>query len=150
MQHPRSRHAFCAISAHEILDQAVQLVPRGIDEVVVAYRKCRTDKKFLIRAGAARVVRANEIPSELEQLHAVDRGKLTGGPEGLEQIAQLRILQHVDACRELKLATAHQLAQDIDQLGMMLHCPIDRAIEIAADVTIEARGLRCVASAQYP
>jgi hypothetical protein len=57
--------------------------------------------------------RTHEIPGKLEQLHAVGGGEIAGGPERLEQLAQLRILEHVDAGRELKLAAAHQLADDV-------------------------------------
>ena len=80
--------------------------------------------------GAAGVVRSYEIPGELEQLHSIGGGKLSGRPKGLEQVAQLGILQHVDAGRELKLAAAHQLAHDVDQLRMVLHSPVNGGVEV--------------------
>src|SRR5439155_25370468 len=96
----------------------------------VAHRKGRTDEEFLIRRGAARMIRAHEIPRELEQLHPVGSGELAGGPEGLEQLAQLGILQHVYAGRELKLTAAHELAHDVDQLRVVLYGPVDGGIHV--------------------
>src|SRR5271166_1574545 len=127
----RTDEAFGVVGSHETLDHGVQLVPWRIDEIVVAHSECRTDEEFLVRRGPARVIRADEVPGKFEQLHAVDGGELAGSPERLEQVAQLRILDHVDACRKLELPASHELAQDVDQLAMVLHRPMDGGIEIA-------------------
>src|SRR5262249_33244903 len=84
-------------------------------------------------------------PGELEQLHSVGSGKLSGRPESLEQVAQLGILQHVDAGGELKMAAAHQLAHDVDQLRMVLHSPVNGGIEVTPgenDKTLVERVIR--------
>src|SRR5437879_4777665 len=73
-----------SVSTHETFDRGVQLVPRGVDEIVVAHGKARADEKFLIRRGAAGVIRTHEIPGKFEQLHAVGGGEIAGGPERLE------------------------------------------------------------------
>src|SRR5262249_33220399 len=70
-----------SVSAHETFDRGVQLIPRGIDEIVVAHGKARADEEFLIRRGAAGMIRPHEIPGKFEQLHAVGGGEIAGGPE---------------------------------------------------------------------
>jgi len=78
----------------------MQLVPRRVDEIVVAHRERGADEELLVGGGAACVVGADQVPGELEQLHAVHRGKFSGGPEGVEQLAQPGILDHLDAGRD--------------------------------------------------
>src|SRR5712691_11505313 len=78
-----------AIRAHEAFDRGVQVVPWRVDEIVIAHSEGRTDEEFLVGRGAAGVVRADQVPGQLEQLHAIGGGKFAGAPIGLEHVAQL-------------------------------------------------------------
>src|SRR4029077_9095054 len=72
------------ILRHELIDERMQLVPRRIDEVVVAHGESRADEELFIRCRAARVIGSDQIPGKLEELHALDGTVRSGIPERLE------------------------------------------------------------------
>src|ERR1051325_7324635 len=80
-----------SVSLHEIAHDVLVALPRAVDEVVVAHRERRADEELLVGHGAARPLRADQVPGELEELHAVERALLRGRPVPSEPAPQLRV-----------------------------------------------------------
>src|SRR5476651_1661992 len=70
---PRLGHRLVIIARHQLVDDAVQLVPIGLAEGVIADDEGGASVYLFILLVTSGELRADEIPGELEQLHAAHR-----------------------------------------------------------------------------
>src|SRR5690242_4415677 len=72
------------VARHQPVDDAVELGPRGLAVGVVADDERRAGIEALVLQVAAGELGADQVPGELEELHALDRARLRRLEEGGE------------------------------------------------------------------
>src|SRR5690349_5145876 len=68
------------VARHQVVDQPMELVPRRFAEAVVAHDERRAGVELLVLQVAAGELRADQVPGQLVELHALERGELRGLP----------------------------------------------------------------------
>src|SRR5688572_18547604 len=105
-----------AIAPHQVVDHLVEALPGGFAEVVVADDERGAGVELLVLQVAAGELRADQIPRQLVELHALGGAELRRLPVSLELPAQPVVLHHADVGGHLEDAAAAQLAQRVDDL----------------------------------
>src|SRR5262245_43492504 len=103
-----------------------------------AHDKRRASVKLLVLQVPASEFRADQIPGQLEQLHARHGVGLWGLKVGPELLGEMWVLKHRDAGGQLEHAATTELAELIDKHRVVLRTPFERGIHhasIEADIS---------------
>src|SRR5687768_5094437 len=68
------------IRGHEVVDDFVIVRPRSLAEIMVAHDEGRAGVELLVLQVAAGELRADQVPGELVELHALERAQVRGLP----------------------------------------------------------------------
>src|SRR5581483_3396076 len=137
-EHPLAGGSRHVIALHEVVHAAVEARPRRLAEVVRPHGEGGPEVELFVGLVAAGELAADELPGELEELHALERAVLRRVPVGLEFLLQLAILDHRGVRGHLENAAAAELAQVVHDRRVALDAPVERGVEVAAVVADEA------------
>src|SRR5262245_40895119 len=84
------------VARHEIVDDAVDFVPRRFAVGVVAHDEGGAGVELLVLGVPAGELGADQVPGELEELHALHRATLRGLEVGVELVSELLVLDDRD------------------------------------------------------
>src|SRR5205807_9646493 len=100
------------VARHQAVDDAVELLPRRLAVGVVAHDEGRPGVELLVLQVAAGELRSDEIPGELEKLHALHGAALRRLEVRGELARQVLVLDHRDVGRHLEYAPAAQRSEE--------------------------------------
>src|SRR5580658_9210798 len=131
---PRLLSARCwrVVAVHQAVDDAVEIGPWRQRVAIVSYDEGCTRIELLVLLLPPSELGANQIPRQLEQLHAIQRRQLRGRKVGFELPAQFGILQDGCVRRHLEHTSATQLSDAIDDAGVTFRAPVQRRVHHAA------------------
>src|SRR3954468_7940731 len=128
------------VGRQQLVHYAVEVLPRRFPVRMVADDERRAGVELFVLHVASGEFGPDELPCELEELHAIEGGALRRLEERGELLREPGVLHHRDVGRHLEHAASAKLPELVHEAGIVLRAPFQRRVHHAAVVAGIALG----------